>query len=55
MQAFRKLLDQLSSVVLISVRSCYLFRLEFHFKALLIKRTFMIAQKDGELNHPGAE
>ena len=36
MQAFRKLLDQLSSVVLISVRSC-LFRLEFHFKALLIK------------------
>ena len=36
MQAFRKLLDQLSSVVLIPVRSC-LFRLEFHFKALLIK------------------
>ena len=36
MQAFRKLLDQLSAVVLISVRSCLL-RLEFHFKALLIK------------------
>ena len=31
-----KAIDQLSAVVLISVRSC-LFRLEFHFNALLIK------------------
>ena len=36
MQAFRKLLDKLSPVVLISVRSC-LFRLEFHFETLVIK------------------
>ena len=36
MQAFRKLLDQLSAVVLIPVRSC-LFRLEFHFQARVIK------------------
>ena len=36
MQAIRKLLDRLSAVVLISVRSC-LFRLEFHFETLLIK------------------
>ena len=36
MQAIRKLLDQLSAVVLISVRLC-LFRLEFHFETLLIK------------------
>ena len=53
MQAFRKLLHQLSAVVLISVRSC-LFRFEFHFKALL-NCTFMIPQKDGELNHPGLQ
>ena len=41
MQAFRKLLDQLSSLVLIYVRSCL-------FK--LIKLYI-----DGELNHPGLQ